>query len=397
MPYSGVFASGNWTFTWNARASTVGLVGRLGMRVWASVNADGSSARELTSGEVFSSSVTLSTTVNTNWAITWAAPTITLTNEYLFFQLEYQEQTTAGGSNSDNALFRVGSSIVTTNFAAAHQGTAKFIPAPALTVNEDLLMAAKAALAPTTTLTAAATISVNPITAWVAAVITNGGTVSAGRQTLVDNLISGLRADGIWPKLERLWILGAENEPQALTDIVGNTLATKVDNGAGFAAFTPDAGYTGQDSSNPGTAPVINTNFEPDLAVLYKQNDAHYSAWSRTNISVANGGQLISSTGPGLNSLHVTFGDGNVYCRINDNPSSGSLGPPSTIQGHWLANRTGAGASACYQNGSLFGSPNATSDVVSGQTISLLARGDGNFRRPKYSFCCQFRVFPHYY
>ena len=148
VPYSGVFASGNWTFTWNARASTAGLVGRLGMRVWASTNANGSSARELTSGEVFSSSVTLSTSVNTNWAITWAAPTITLTNEYIFFQLEYQEQTSAGSSNNDNALFRVGSSIVTTNFANLIQGSVLFDPEPTLIVNEDLLMATKAALAP---------------------------------------------------------------------------------------------------------------------------------------------------------------------------------------------------------------------------------------------------------
>ncbi len=125
-PYTGVFASGNWTFAWNMRAGVAGLVGRLGMRIWASVNASGASARELTSGEVFTASATFSTTANSNLSYTWAAPTVTLNNEYLFFQLEYQEQTSTGGSNTDTVLFRVGSSITSTNFTVATQwqGTA---------------------------------------------------------------------------------------------------------------------------------------------------------------------------------------------------------------------------------------------------------------------------------
>jgi hypothetical protein len=92
------------------------------MRVWASTNISGTGARELTSGEIFGTSNLLSTTANTNSGITWNAPAITLTNEYLFFQLEFQEQTTAGSSNTDTALFRVGSSITTTNWSPIADG-----------------------------------------------------------------------------------------------------------------------------------------------------------------------------------------------------------------------------------------------------------------------------------
>ena len=80
--------------------------------------------------------------------------------------------------------------------------------------------------------------------AWVNQVVTNGGTVSAGRQTLVDNLIVGLKADGIWTKLERLWLFAAENTISALTDLVGLTLATANNS----PTFTADVGYTGVDA-----------------------------------------------------------------------------------------------------------------------------------------------------
>ena len=77
-------------------------------------------------------------------------------------------------------------------------------------------------------------------TAWVAEVVSNGGTVSAGRQTIVNDLIAGLKADGVWIKLDRLWLFAAEDQPSALTDLVGLTLATAVNS----PTFTADEGYT---------------------------------------------------------------------------------------------------------------------------------------------------------
>ena len=43
-------------------------------------------------------------------------------------------------------------------------------------------------------------------TAWKNQVVTNGGTVSAGRLALVSTMIAGLKADGVWTLLDRLWI-----------------------------------------------------------------------------------------------------------------------------------------------------------------------------------------------
>src|SRR6516162_9711138 len=116
LPYSGTFLAGAWTLSLMLRASTAGCVGHLNMRVWASTSADGSSGvRELTSGSRVGTAVTLSTTADVNGMGTtgWSPGAITLTNEYSFFQLEWQE-TTTGSANGDNVLFRVGTCLVTT-------------------------------------------------------------------------------------------------------------------------------------------------------------------------------------------------------------------------------------------------------------------------------------------
>ena len=56
-------------------------------------------------------------------------------------------------------------------------------------------------------------------TGWIGKVYELGGTVSSTRRTLVDALISGLKSDGVWPKLDRLWLFAAENATSALVDL----------------------------------------------------------------------------------------------------------------------------------------------------------------------------------
>jgi hypothetical protein len=120
---SGTFANTAWTFALNMRAGVAGLNGIMRCRVWKSANADGSSATALTGSTlVTSAAAALSTSADTNLGFTWSPGAITLTNQYLFFQLEWKESaTTAGSSNTDTALFRINTSTITTpSFANAY-------------------------------------------------------------------------------------------------------------------------------------------------------------------------------------------------------------------------------------------------------------------------------------
>jgi hypothetical protein len=86
----------------------------LRLRVWASANADGSSARELTSGAQQTSTVTTNNSAEQTSTLTWSAPAITLSNEYLFFQIECY--IVSSGASNAVLMHRLSTSIVTTDF-----------------------------------------------------------------------------------------------------------------------------------------------------------------------------------------------------------------------------------------------------------------------------------------
>lgn len=175
-------------------------------------------------------------------------------------------------------------------------------------------------------------------TAWINAVVAAGGTISSGRRTLVDDLIIGLKTDGIWAKFDRLWIFAAENSQSALIDLVALSTATP----ASSPTFTTDRGYTCN-----GTA-IVNTGFIPNThGVQYTLNTAHVSAWSLTS---GTSGQFTVNSGQ--TNMFLRYADGNWYVRINNN--SGGAAANSDGSGFFLGVRTagsGSGAIMGYRNG----------------------------------------------
>ena len=120
-PWNGTFAATAWTFNWNMRAGTTGGSGRINMRVWKSSSANGSSPTQLlanTNGATITPAAT-----DTNSSISWSPGALTLNNEYLFFQVEWQ-QTTVSATNNSNVFFRAGTAAITTpDFVPAVTGT----------------------------------------------------------------------------------------------------------------------------------------------------------------------------------------------------------------------------------------------------------------------------------
>jgi hypothetical protein len=105
------------------RASTAGAVGRIRCSVWKDTGADGGAGSTLIVQDQIGATVTLSTTADVNSSITFNPGAVTLVNEWLFFQVQWEE-TTAGSSNNDNVFFRVNTSTaVTANWTANLLGT----------------------------------------------------------------------------------------------------------------------------------------------------------------------------------------------------------------------------------------------------------------------------------
>jgi hypothetical protein len=122
----GTFANTAWTFNYNMRGTVATPVGRIRTRVARARNADASGpVTYLTSSTLVTNIVTLSsTTADVNATITWSPGALLIPDEFLFFEIEWEE-TTAGGTTTTAVGFRVGlgsnsvtSSIVTPDFTA---------------------------------------------------------------------------------------------------------------------------------------------------------------------------------------------------------------------------------------------------------------------------------------
>jgi hypothetical protein len=197
--------------------------------------------------------------------------------------------------------------------------------------------------------------------AWVNAVIANGGTVSLGRKAIVDTLIVGLKADGLFTKLDRLWLFAGENEPSALTDIIADALATAVNS----PAFVVDRGYTGD-----GATSVIDTNFNPTVGTpLFVLDSHHFSVWSNTAAQSAKQDIGNAFTGFGV-ATHI-------YCRFTDElfyySDMGSVTDAqqtvSDGSGHFLGTRTASNVINNYRNASVGTAGNQASSSLTNKTF----------------------------
>jgi hypothetical protein len=191
------------------------------------------------------------------------------------------------------------------------------------------------------------------------------------------NLINGLVLDGVWSKLDVLYIFATQNSTTALLNLVSSSFSgvlTSVQ-----PSFNADRGFTGVDAA---TNVYILTQFNPVTATSpqYVTNSCHASIWAATNVISSSSGGCFIGGGPvgqtaNTTSLFPRYSDGNAYFRINDSSASGSQGASSTSVGHWVASRTGASTSTGYHNGAVFGSPNATSGTITSQAFNVCSYG----------------------
>lgn len=128
-PYNGDFDTSAWTIKIATRSVSTAMsgTGRVRVRVFASANADGSSARELTgSTQVGTTAGPGSTSADIISTVTWTpASAIHLSNEYIFIAMAWEIITASGSNNADNDIrtgssgTTTGSNVLTGNFTAS--------------------------------------------------------------------------------------------------------------------------------------------------------------------------------------------------------------------------------------------------------------------------------------
>jgi len=174
---------------------------------------------------------------------------------------------------------------------------------------------------------------------WSDAVITNGGTVSAGRLTIVSAFVSGEKASGAWALTDDYWGLWAENEAQALTSLKQRRLATAV----AAPTFTADRGYDFN-----GTTQYIDTGFVPSThAVAMTLDSVHAEIYERTNLS--DGNNISFGGGSGSNRSVAVAPRAAGACRGFSNSSFAAFTlPAADSRGLTQMGRNGAATTDAY-------------------------------------------------
>ena len=201
--------------------------------------------------------------------------------------------------------------------------------------------------------------------AWAAAVASAGGSLSDTRKGQVDTLIVALKADGIWSKLDRLWLFAATDTQTALLDLKSLQTATAVSS----PTFTQDRGFTGNGSSS-----YINPNFNP-IAVGGNciSTSACGGIWdTTTTVASASTVQIGSYDGVGYGvDISLKYSDNNLYARTASN--TGPAGVTYPGPGLFLGDKNNT-AQNVYRNGSSITSGGAGAAYIPNQGIYILAR-----------------------
>jgi hypothetical protein len=187
--------------------------------------------------------------------------------------------------------------------------------------------------------------------------------------TAYTNLINGLVSDGVWSKLDVLYVFATADTTTALLNLKSANF-TGITHGP--PTFTVDRGFTGADLS---TTIWIDSGFNATTAsgAGFTANSCHISAWVDTNGASNIVIGIEGDTGTNRTNIYPwNSTTGNSEFRINDSGSSAGVSIGNST-GHWVASRTSSTVSTGYRNGSSVATPNAAAGTLQNGNIYVLA------------------------
>ena len=176
----------------------------------------------------------------------------------------------------------------------------------------------------------------------------NEGGNGANIATLIDGLVS----DGVWAKLDCLYVLAQQNATDALLNLVGTSYGLTPTNNPPFASYVGFGPFDGVNG-------YLDTGFNSTIAgsPKYTLNSASFGAWSKS-IAVETVAQMGTDWANSTNLLNDYTG-GLFYVRVNAGNTSdhaANAGP-----GLYIGDRSGATSLSFYYNGnSLLASADAS-------------------------------------
>ncbi len=170
----------------------------------------------------------------------------------------------------------------------------------------------------------------------------------ASRKTLYATLIDALVAQGLWERLDCLYVAGGDKETM-LTSLKSSSYHAVELNPGGSLAFVVDRGITG------AVPNVINTTFDPsaDLGANYTHNSASFFAFVRNGGTTSTASAIAIGSSPTFLSvdtqLYTNYPSIGTICNINFSGYISFADPDGS--GFYLVNRESADLVTLYKNG----------------------------------------------
>ena len=181
-----------------------------------------------------------------------------------------------------------------------------------------------------------------------------------GNGTNIATLIDGLVSDGVWSKLDALYVLGQQNATDSLLNLIG-TSYTATNTASTFTAYVGYAFASGYLDTTFNAATAVSPNFT--------QNSASFGFWTYATVS-ENYPEFGSSTRiAGASHIFDDFSPSLFYVRLND-IAAGSVPTPGT-KGLFAGDRSTSTNVVPYWNGASQGSVASTSSVPANADFTI--------------------------
>lgn len=195
----------------------------------------------------------------------------------------------------------------------------------------------------------------------------------AARQTLISDLIAGLKADGVWAKLDVLYVPAAHAQQGARLNWKDPALYALVTSGT--TSFTIDRGFT----TNGGTG-YLDTNWKPGVnGVQYTKNSAHMLAWCQDAPAQNSSGYIISAFTSGQQTrILPNNGSGQTNGNINSSGNFGYTFTDATYPAGLYGIQRGSASFGIGVKNAVFSTNNDAIVSIGSPLFNMLILGFGN-------------------
>ena len=177
-------------------------------------------------------------------------------------------------------------------------------------------------------------------------------------------LICGLVDDGIWTKLDALYVFATQDQTTANLNLVSTSLGISPQ---GSPTWTADRGYAGVEN---GSGVYLFNNFTPS-GTLFTTNNAHASVWS--NSSGQSVGEQFSLFGGGGGIIQIEARNTSDQAKFFLNSTSGITVTSTNGIGFFAVNMSGGNTLDAYKDGSSVGTLSIAASGSWGGPLPYLA------------------------